>query len=146
MSRRSLRLNRAARGFTLIELLVAFVILTLSMSVVYAIFSNGLRSLALSQDFSRAALLGESHLATVGVVEPIEEAEREGRFDDKYGWQLQVLPVSKPSSPVTRIGEAPPLVLYRLALTVSWQRAGKPRALQLDTLRVAQADGEWVRR
>lgn len=129
-----------SNGFTLIEVLVAFVILTTTMTVIYAIFSNGLNSLNLSSDYTRAALLAESQLAGVGVLTPLQAGEQQGRFDDRYGWDLQISAVA--AAPAGR-SRAEPLLdarqqpeLYRLALTLSWHRAGREREFRLETLRL----------
>ncbi len=125
-----------SKGFTLIEVLVAFVILTTTMTVIYAIFANGLNSLNLSSDFTRAALLAESQLAGVGVLTPLQAGEQQGRFDDRYGWDLQISAVTADRAEPLRDARPQP-ALYRLALTVSWHRSGREREFRLETLRLS---------
>jgi len=58
------------QGFSLIEILVAFVILAMSLTVIFRIFSGGLRNVALSEDYAQAVLVAESQLSAIGVSEP----------------------------------------------------------------------------
>jgi general secretion pathway protein I len=82
------------RGFSLLEVLVAFAILALALTVLMQVFSTGLRNISVGEDYTRAVLLAESVLASVGVEQPLQEGERTGTFDEKYGeayrWRVAV--------------------------------------------------------
>ena len=82
--------NRQQRGFTLIEVLVAFMILTLSLTVIFRIFSGGLRNIALSEDYARAVLVAESQLSAIGVSEPLEHGVTSGEWDTRFRWERVV--------------------------------------------------------
>ena len=47
-------------GFSLLEVLVAFAILSMSLGVLYQAFSNSLRNVGASGDYSRAMIIGEA--------------------------------------------------------------------------------------
>jgi len=119
-------------GFSLIELLVAFVILTLSMTAIYAVLSGGAHSLRLSQDYTRASDWARSRLVQVGVSEPLQEGEQRGSFDADFSWTLRIAREQPEADPW--VG---PSSLYRLQLQVHWQREGRPRQVQFETLRLA---------
>jgi general secretion pathway protein I len=82
------------RGFSLLEVLVAFAILALSLTVLMQVFSTGLRNISVGEDYTRAVLLAESVLASVGVEQSLQEGEQTGAFDDRYGeeyrWRVAV--------------------------------------------------------
>ena len=81
-----------AGGFTLIEVLVALAILSLSLAIIFSIFSVGLRGRRAAEDYEQATLLAESKLSSLGVAEPIREGESVGRFDDRFWWKTVVTP------------------------------------------------------
>ena len=50
---------RSACGFTLIEVLVALMILSLSLAIIFSIFSVGLRGRRAAEEYEQATLLAE---------------------------------------------------------------------------------------
>ena len=48
-------------GFSLLEVLVAFAILSMSLGVLYQAFSNSLRNVGASGDYSRAMIIAVSY-------------------------------------------------------------------------------------
>ena len=85
-----MRANRHQRGFSLIEILVAFMILAMSLTVIYRIFSGGLRNVALSEDYARAVLVAESQLAAIGISEPLVRGVSSGEWGERFRWQRVV--------------------------------------------------------
>src|SRR5262245_49151974 len=81
-----------ARGFTLIEVLVALTILSLSLAIIFSIFSIGLRGRRAAEHYEQATLLAESKLSSMGVNEPIREGESVGKFNDRFLWHAVVTP------------------------------------------------------
>lgn len=125
---------RISRGFSLIEILVAFVILSLTLSVIMQIFSGGLRNIRRSDDYSRALYLAESRLAALGVEQPLREGAMSGELDRRFRWQSSVQPYRE----AVTADETPlKVVLYRATVDVSWDDGGKTRSLELTSLRLA---------
>jgi len=122
------------RGFSLIELLVAFVILSLSLSLIYGLFSGGARSLRQAREWTEAAAWAETKLATLGVAEPLREGRFAGALARGYHWQLQVSRADADPRPDA-------LALYRLQLGVRWHSAGRDHQLQFETLRLPASEG-----
>lgn len=92
------KLRRAAvakvgrcQGFSLLEVLVAFTILGIALTVLMQVFSTGLRNITVGEDYTRAVLLAESRLASVGVEEPLQEGEQSGSFDGPQGYRWRVV-------------------------------------------------------
>jgi general secretion pathway protein I len=122
-----------ARGFTLIEVLVALAILSLSLSIIFSIFSVGLRGRRAAEDYEQATLLAESKLSSLGVAEPIREGESVGRFDDRFWWKTVVTPYHEAGRDEKKDLLRRPLLV---TLIVSWGEAGEQKSVRLTTLRL----------
>ena len=119
-------------GFTLLEVLVALTILVASLAVLYAIFGNGLRHEALLDRWQGALQRAETHLAALGVEQPLEAGESSGRFDPDYRWRQTV----SAYWPWEERPAGARVAAWTVHLEVLWQGPRGERVLALDTLRV----------
>jgi len=122
----------AHQGFTLIEVLVAFMILTLSVSVLLRIFSGGLNSVSVAGDYAQAVLLAESQLAVVGHSEPLAVGQSSGE-SERFRWRRTIesyLPWEDDTALTV------PLSGYLVTVEVSWTRNGRDQQITLNSLRV----------
>jgi len=129
------------RGFSLIEVLVAFMILALSLTVVFRIFSGGLRNVALAEDYARAVLVAESQLATVGINEPLELGVTAGEWNERFRWE-RVIEVYRPWEQEKELTAQ--MLPYRVTVSVDWNHAGRTRQVKLSSVRLKKA--EQIRR
>ena len=126
----------AQRGFTLLEVVVAFMLLAMTLVTVFQIFSAGLARAGDLDEHSRALVLAQSRLASVGVESKIEgPGETSGETEDrKYRWRLVVQPYEETVEP----GQPQPqssLTLWRIDSVVTWEAAdGRARNVRLSTL------------
>lgn len=124
------------RGFTLLEVVVSFVLLSLTLATVFQIFSTGLARAGELDEHSRALVLAQSQMATVGMEQRLEgPAETRGESEDrKFRWTLSVQPYEEAAEP----GAPAPmssLQMYRVDAVVTWDGAdGRSRNLRLSTL------------
>ena len=126
-------------GFTLLEVVVAFVLLALTLVTVFQIFSTGLARAGELDEHSRALVVAQSRIATVGLEEKLEGAvETRGESEDrKYRWTLSVQPYEEPPEPGTGQPVQPmsSLQMYRVEAVVAWDGAdGRTRNLRLASL------------
>ena len=129
--------RRQQQGFSLIEILVAFMILAMSLTVIFRIFSGGLRNVALSEDYARAVLVAESQLAAIGVSEPLVSGVTLGEWDERFRWQR----VIDDYSPWEQDRELSAQVLaYRVTVNVGWEHAGQARQISLSSVRLKQPE------
>jgi general secretion pathway protein I len=133
--------RRRQQGFTLIEILVAFMILTLALTVIFRIFSGGLRNLELSADYTRAALVAESQLAAAGVTIPLEPGETSGELDDSFSWQ-RIIETYQPWEKGKELSAT--MQGYRVTVNVDWERAGQKRRLSLSSIRIRKVDTDGI--
>jgi general secretion pathway protein I len=129
------------QGFTLIEILVAFMILTLALTVIFRIFSGGLRNLELSTDYTRAALVAESQLAAAGVTIPLEPGETRGELGDSFSWQ-RIIEAYQPWEKEKELSAT--MQGYRVTVNVDWERAGQKRRLSLSSIRLRKVDTDGI--
>jgi general secretion pathway protein I len=124
---------KSSRGFTLLEVLVALVILSISLGVLFEVFSAGLRGRRTAKEYEQATLLAESKLDAVGIEQPLLEGSSSGQFDNQFQWRVDVLPYHEQGR-----NEAGDL-LWRpllLTVTVSWVDQKDKRSVVLKTLRL----------
>jgi general secretion pathway protein I len=130
-----------ARGFSLLEVLVAFVILALVGTVLFRLFGASLNNAGAADEYSRAALFAESRLTAAAAVVPLREGSDQGVSEDgRYAWTASVTPYVAPDSTPDqlRFGEAAVVVLWRVAVTVTWPGTlGNERSVTLSTVRLA---------
>ena len=129
--------GRRQQGFSLIEVLVAFMILAMSLTVVFRIFSGGLRNVALSEDYARAVLVAESQLATVGINEPLELGVTSGEWDERFRWE-RVIEVYRPWEQEKELTTQ--MLPYLVSVSVGWEHAGRTRQVKLSSVRVKKAE------
>lgn len=110
------------RGYSLLEVIVAFAVLALALTLLLGSLSGASRQIKQADLRSRAVLHAQSLLAVTGVVEPLQDGQRSGQWDDgRYRWQLQVAPyqeVRTGALPVADTVAGPRLA--QLTLQVSW--------------------------
>jgi len=119
--------RRRARGFTLVEILVALVVLGVVGGALLELFQGGLRNVAASDDYTRAALLTRSMLAQLEARDRFVAPLEEGRFDERFWWRLQAAPyVGLDGAPLPE-----PVVV---ALAVGWNDGGRERQYTVTSL------------
>lgn len=133
-----MRPERQCRGYTLVEVLVAFVILAMTLTVLFRIFSGGVRNIAVSADYARATLIAESRLAAAGIDEELRAGETSGVEADDFAWTRSVtpyLPFPGYASP------AKDLRAWNIMVTVEWPHADGRRRIDLSTVRLTLPAG-----
>ena len=120
-------------GFSLLEVLVAFAILSMSLGILYQAFSNSLRNVGASGDYSRAMIIAEARLAEAMADVPINEGSDQGEVDDRYRWKVVVQRYEYDGEEV--VSRFTP---YQIEVVVSWQDGKHTREYQLSTLRLSQ--------
>lgn len=121
-------------GFSLLEVLVAFAILSMSLGVLYQAFSNSLRNVGASGDYSRAMIIAEARLAEAMAEVPISEGGDHGEVDERYKWEVTVQRYEYAEEEF-----ASRFTPYQIQVMVSWRDGKHTREYQLSTLRLSES-------
>jgi len=131
--------RRQAGGFTLIEIVAAFFVFALAFTLLIGLAADGLRKIRRAADATQAALHAQSKLDALAVAEPMQEGGSNGRFDDRFRYDLQVRKEQPPLA-ANGLKDELPIELYRIDLTVHWGERGREREARYSTLRAVVPD------
>ncbi|HEY1723152.1 MAG TPA: prepilin-type N-terminal cleavage/methylation domain-containing protein [Magnetospirillaceae bacterium] len=121
-------------GFTILETLVALVVAAAILSVLYGLYGTTLGGIDAAEASTRATLLAQSRLESVGVARPLHIGVTRGQADGGYSWIEEVQP--KIQKAVTASSQLIPFVVR---VTVSWHDTRGGHSLSLDSIRLAAA-------
>jgi general secretion pathway protein I len=128
-------LKRHCNGYTLIEVLVAMMILALSLTVIFRIFSGGLNKIGIASDYARAVMVAESVLAAAGNTETLQTGESSGSLFEKYRWVRNVTPYTEDGG---QSFDKLAFDVYRVSVVVEWPAIRGDRSLGLSTLKLSE--------
>ena len=119
----------AEGGFTLLEVILAMTLLAAGLAAVLGLFSGGLKSAEVSEQYLQAAALADSRLAELELVD-FHPNDTAGTFveNENYRWELDIQPFE--AEPYNLPGEG----LMQVRLKVTWNDLSQPRGLELVTL------------
>ncbi len=126
-------------GFTILEVLVAFLVAALLLSVILSGFSSGMSQLVRADRISQAAIVAQSRLAEVGVIQPLQAAHYEGRDQQSsdFSWQVNIVPFEwEFAAPLAAVGST----IYRVDIEVFWLSGEKTQSFLLSSLRTGQEE------
>lgn len=131
----SLKTNKQ-RGFSLLEILIAFSILALSLGILLKIFSAGVNTAGVAEDYNAAVQIAESLMAQTGQDSPLQVGEQTGVEHKKYHWRVSISPFqfTAENVNVAMINAE----LFKVTVTVNWADGhADDRQLELSTLKLA---------
>jgi len=118
------------RGFTLFEVMVALAIASLATLVAFRAIGAGVDAARTTACYDEALSRARSHLAAVGPEVAGLIGRHSGDDGNGYRWSIDVARVSEhpPSGPVG---------LFEVSVEISWDDAGRPHHVRLETRRAA---------
>ncbi|WP_442497733.1 type IV pilus modification PilV family protein [Methylobacter sp. sgz302048] len=123
------------RGFSLLEILIAFSILALSLGILLKIFSGGVNTASVADEYTAAVQIAESLMVQTGVETPLQPGERSGVENEKYRWLVSVSPFTptiENFDPATL-----PILLFKVNVMVAWgDDQASERQIELTNLRL----------
>jgi general secretion pathway protein I len=123
------------QGFSLLEILIAFSILALSLGILLKIFSGGVNTAMVSEDYTIAVQIAESLIAKTGSEIPLKDHQSSGLENEKYQWSLTVSPFFLSGEDIDPKNAT--AQLYKVNVTVNWGDGGNDdRQIQLTTLKL----------
>jgi len=122
-------------GFSLLEILIAFSILALSLGILLKIFSAGVNTAMVAEDYTAAVQIAESLMAKTGVETPLQAGDASGVENEKYHWQVVVSPFE--FNPDNVDTSAITAELFKVKVIVSWgDDTANDRQVELTTVRL----------
>jgi general secretion pathway protein I len=122
---------QASDGFTLLEVLIALTILSVSLAVLLAAFSQGLSYAHEDLTESDARDLAQSLLAQAQTAPNPAFGDTQGQSND-LRWHMHIEPFGTGNDQIAWQNRA-----QQIVATVSWQSNGRSRSFALSTLRLA---------
>lgn len=108
-------------------------ILTMALTVIFRIFSGGLRNVSLSQDYARAELVAESQLSVVGITEPLQTGITTGEWGDRFIWERSIERY-QPWEESRKLNA--PVLAYWVTVKVNWKHSGGDSQISLSSVRL----------
>lgn len=123
------------QGFTLIETLVAISILGICLVIILQLFSGGLRSGKLSDDYTRAIFYAREKMEEALLAENYTEEILEGEFEDGFRWKIEkTLDVSEEEE----IEKKMPFSIFIIKVSIRWPSGLHERHFEISTMKVAE--------
>lgn len=126
------------RGFSLLEILIAFSILALSLGILLKIFSAGVNTASVAEEYTAAVQIAESEMAKAGVITPLQAGELNGLENEKYHWNISVSPFQFTAENVDTA--TLPAVLFKVKVTVNWGGDSQTDSRQLELISLKLAN------
>ncbi|WP_394752044.1 prepilin-type N-terminal cleavage/methylation domain-containing protein [Crenothrix sp.] len=125
------------QGFSLLEILIAFTILAFSLTILLRIFSTGVNSAVMSEEYTAAVQIAESLMAKTGVESKPKNGQTSGVENDKYRWEVSVSPFN---FVVGKFQMKSTAELFKVDAIVSWGDDDNDRQVRLTTLKLVNKE------
>ncbi len=122
-------------GFALIEILVAVSVLAISLVVIFQLFSGGLKTRKLSEQYARGVFHAREKMAEILLVPDLSEGETQGEFEDAYEWQAVITRVVSGDDE-----EKLPVNLLNIKIQINWREGEKEKSFVIDTLKTVKKE------
>jgi prepilin-type N-terminal cleavage/methylation domain-containing protein len=117
----------SSKGFTLLEILVALAILATAVTIIFQLFSAGLRNVAVSEDVVSAAVRAEAKMREVLSNEELTENSWTETTTDGYTFAVNITEALQEKT------DSLPVQVLQVDLAITWTKNSKERSLRLKT-------------
>lgn len=125
------------KGFSLLEILIAFSILALSLGILLKIFSAGVDSAVIAEDYTAAIQIGQGLMAKAGIEAPLQQGQESGIENEKYQWLVEVSPFE--FNPEKTDTNSLTTALFKVKVIVSWgDDNSNDRQIELTSLKLVK--------
>ncbi len=119
----------SSNGFTLLEILVALAILATAVTIIFQLFSAGLRNIAVSEDVVSAAVRAEAKMREVLSNEELTENSWTETTTDGYTFAVNITEALQEKT------DSLPVQVLQIDLAITWTKNSKERSLHLKTFK-----------
>jgi type II secretion system protein I len=117
----------SSKGFTLLEILVALAILATAVTIIFQLFSAGLRNIAVSEDVVSAAVRAEAKMREVLSNEELTENSWTETTTDGYTFAVNITETLQEKT------DSLPVQVLQIDLAITWTKNTRERSLRLKT-------------
>jgi general secretion pathway protein I len=127
--------NHKQQGFSLLEILIAFSILALSLGILLKIFSAGVNTAMVAENYTAAVQLSESLMAKTGIETPLQMGLSNGLDNNRYHWWVEISPFTLNADQTQSF--ALTAELFKVKVTVNWADGNaRDKQVELITLKL----------
>jgi len=120
------------QGFSLLEVMVATALMGVLLVILLEVLAGSLRAQESSRTHTQAVLVAEKVIKEYGELRSLSQGVFQGR-DGRFAYVVRLEP--KFQGPTTMSDRK--AVCSLLKVTVSWEERGRPKSLELQTMRTA---------
>ena len=123
------------RGFTLIETLVAVSILAISLVVLMQLFSGGLKSSRLSDEYTVGIFHAREKMDEILLAGELTEGVINGEFDDGFRWKAEAVQIdTNKEAKDVRL----PLRAFNIRVAVTWDAGGREKEFAVSAVKLVR--------
>ncbi len=108
------------------------ILLSVSLIIVMQLFSGGLRSSGLSDDYTRAVFHAREKMEETLLAKKLSAGEWTGKFKDDFNWRVNV--ALREDDEIEMKKETG---LFRITVDISWKDGKVERNVDISTLKIA---------
>lgn len=122
------------RGFTLIEILVAISILSISLVVIFQLFSGGLKSSRLSDQYTKGIFHAKEKMEEILLSTDFAEEEAGGEFGDSFRWKSEIVRIEQAEDEEAKL----PFDTFNIEVDVMWYEGDREKHFAISTMKVVE--------
>jgi len=122
------------RGFTLIETLIAISVLAISIVVLLQLFSGGLKSSKLSDEYTRGIFHAREKMDEILLAAELNEGVIDGKFDDGFRWSAEARHLDIEEAKDVRL----PFRAFNIDVNVMWDADGREKHFTISATKLVK--------
>ena len=126
------------RGFTLIETLVAISLLAISLVIILQLFSGGLKSSRLSDEYTRGIFHAREKMDEILLAGELTEGIINGEFGDGFKWKAEALRFSIEEAKDVKL----PFRAFNIKVDVMWDAGGQEKRFTISAMKLVKQDSD----
>jgi len=124
-----------SKGFTLIETMTAMIILAISLTTILQLFSGGLKSARLSDEYTHAIFHAKEKMEEILLSDKLADSEYDGKFEDGFKWAVRISLLQAEDDEQIKKSDT---YLFNINVSVSWNDGSRVRKFEISTIHIAE--------
>ena len=128
------------KGFTLIETLVAISILAISLVIILQLFSGGLKSSKLSDEYTRGIFHAREKMDEILLASDLTEGVINGQFDDGFKWRAEATHLDIKKENDIRL----PFRAFNINVDIIWDAGGHEKHFAIKAIKLVGSGKDHI--